>query len=447
MATQPSHGLNYLSKPRRPDFHPLSYMSDVGKNIHKKLPTKAQAQKGAKKGLIILIFILFLFIVGSVIYFYPNLIALTKKTNQNYEVAASDSSGQFAADVKNAVNPLLQNYEISAADPSGQFAADVKKIAEPVMPNTSGLFINDVQAVLNPVLANYATSAQEATDIKNLQAQLAPLVTTTQEKADYNTLQTTLSALDTKLTNAIASSSPNTNTALTAAQTSIASLQSALITLTNQELSDIASIKTLITTSNTQEATDISNVNQNIANLQKLITPIDDKLPQNIRSGWLGPYYLHLPNISYTTNPKQDYSQLFRNTDNTALSGSCFDIGQYKHDGIMDPNNAGSVGGIYGCIHGDTWQQFYFNNMTGQLYNVKNQKCLAVDDAKTPKKFVWQPCNSLDPKQHLNRNSGRIQYADAYALDITQPDNLGPPQNISSNNYFNQQVNFIYDGP
>jgi hypothetical protein len=82
-------------------------------------------------------------------------------------------------------------------------------------------------------------------------------------------------------------------------------------------------------------------------------------------------------------------------------NNKCGDVGQNGGLGLMD------------CNGGNTWQQFYYNPMTGNLYNVQKNQCLDVGDNN----WRWVDCNNHQ-NQRFWKKEHIMQWKNGDCIDI-----------------------------
>lgn len=173
------------------------------------------------------------------------------------------------------------------------------------------------------------------------------------------------------------------------------------------------------------------------------VQPLFDGNNIPLNSGWAGPFYLNFPKHKI---PEVDGKYLAKNQSlDLTFNGSCFDVSQNKTTNESNPT-ANTVGGLYGCDEKNESQMYYFNNITGQLYNMQNKQCLTIGNDPTKPQAEWVKCNTKDNTQSFNLSNNRLQYIDSSALDVSIPQGFNTSLKSSNDEiqFKNQYVNFLY---
>ncbi len=405
---------------------------NVASNIKNKLPS-GQTVKS-------FLFKLLLFIFVVVVAVTVTLIILQKKSiipnfyTSTYDVEAKINLLQTEniTDLKNLIAKLTDNINKAINDGINmqellnndttllqslqtQQANDISNIKELI--NTNAIYIKNLHV---DDMAKLTSMINDNTTMMNsIQSS---------EKNDINILTTKLNTTVDSLNNLISQESTdidlinqkydNINKILTSLSTSLSTYDSTISSLDSREKDDIAKIQVQIT---------------NIQNNNKLI-PQPLNVTSNI-SGWNGPYMITFPKL---TN-KHDPSLL--NIDPLCLDSSVTDIS--KGPEIR------SVGKLNKCSNTNNNEMYYYNTVTGQLYNVGTEKCLSVGDGIKPT-ASWVSCDNNSSIQKFNLNSNRLQYLDSAALDMGSTYSQYSMNTIlataNSANYPYQYVNFVYSG-
>jgi hypothetical protein len=205
-------------------------------------------------------------------------------------------------------------------------------------------------------------------------------------------------------------------------------------TTTNQTLKKLTDT---VGTLNTNRMNDLLEFNKMVD------MPQIDNSKLTLNSGWTGPFYLNFPQYKI---PEVEGKYLAKNQSlDLSFNGSCFDVSQ---NNALNPKNptANTAGGLYGCDEKNNTQLYYYNPVTGQLYNKSNKQCLTIGkDPKNPE-AGWIKCNNKDNTQTFNLLNNRLQYIDSAALDVSQPLGFNTSLKPSSDEtlFKNQYVNFLY---